>query len=218
MAIEFVRIQLERLEQNVGQIEGLPSNPRQWTQTDIDRLARSLKETPELFEARPLLVIPHEGKFVILGGNLRYEGAKQNGDESAPCFVFKEDTPVEKLKEIVIKDNGQFGEWDMHALDMDWAEDEQKLVDWGIIGFTGMFGDGGGLPEELQGVDLAPDALDEFKGDDETERCTLIINYTESTRWKVEELLGRGVTDKIVWRFEDMIKQFGYGDTENQNA
>lgn len=218
MSIEFVRIQLDKLEQNTGQVEGLPSNPRNWTQTDIDRLAKSLKETPELFEARPLLVYPYKGKFVILGGNLRYEGAKQNGDETAPCFVFKEETPVEKLKEIVIKDNGQFGQWDMHALDMDWAEDEQKLVDWGIIGFTGMFTPEGGLPEELQGVDLAPDALDEFKGDDETERCTLIINYTESTRWKVEELLGQGVTAKVVWRFEDMIKEFGYGDTENQDA
>ena len=64
--MEIVRIPLADLESNIGQIPDLPMNPRQWTKTDIDTLAKSLAETPELFEARPLLVVPHEGKFVIL--------------------------------------------------------------------------------------------------------------------------------------------------------
>lgn len=210
MEIKIERIPLERIEQNVGQVEGLPANPRQWTQTDIDRLARSLKETPELFEARPLLVFPNGDKYVILAGNLRYEGAKVNGDKTAPCFVFPKETDVEKLKEIVIKDNGQFGQWDLHALDMEWAEDEQKMLDWGIIGFTGIFGNGGGLPDELEGVDMMPEELEHLEGDDQTERQTLIVTFTESTREKVEQLFGTGVTQRVVWRFEDMVKEYGY--------
>ena len=46
-------IKMSRLELNHGQIPGLPGNPRQWTQADVNRLAQSLKDTPELFEARP---------------------------------------------------------------------------------------------------------------------------------------------------------------------
>ena len=106
--MEIVRIKLSALEPNTGQIPGLPMNPRQWTATDVDRIANSLQETPELFEARPLLVYPLEKKFIILGGNLRHEGAKRNKAKDAPCIVFPADTPIEKLKEIIIKDNHNY--------------------------------------------------------------------------------------------------------------
>lgn len=128
--MEIVRLKLSALEPNNGQVPGLPMNPRQWTASDVDRIAKSLKETPELFEARPLLVYPHDGKYVILGGNLRHEGAKRNKMTEAPAIIFPEDTAIEKLKEIVIKDNGAFGEWDMDALANEW--DDLPLVDWGV--------------------------------------------------------------------------------------
>lgn len=128
--MEIVKLKLSALEPNTGQIPGLPINPRQWTKSDVDSLARSLTETPELFEARPLLVVPHEGKYVILGGNLRFEASKQNKAKEVPCVVFPEDTPVGKLKEIVIKDNGNFGEWDMDALANEW--DDLDLEAWGV--------------------------------------------------------------------------------------
>lgn len=128
--MEIVKLKLADLESNIGQIPDLPMNPRQWTQSDIDSLARSLEETPELFEARPLLVVPHEGKFVILGGNLRFEAAKHNKAKTAPAIVFPENTPITKLKEIVIKDNGSFGSWDYDILANEW--DDLPLADWGV--------------------------------------------------------------------------------------
>lgn len=121
---------IESVKQNTGQIEGLPSNPRQWTQADIDRIAKSLNETPELFDARPLIVYPHNGEYIIMGGNLRYEGAKKNGEAIVPVHILPENMSIDKLKEIVIKDNGSFGEWDMDALANEW--DDQPLADWGI--------------------------------------------------------------------------------------
>lgn len=128
--MEIVKLPLADLESNLGQIPGLPMNPRQWTQTDIDSLAKSLTETPELFEARPLLVVEHEGKFVILGGNLRYEASKKNKAKTVPAVVFPADTPTSKLKEIVIKDNGSFGNWDFDALANEW--DDLPLADFGV--------------------------------------------------------------------------------------
>lgn len=126
----MIYLPIESVEQNTGQIEGLPSNPRQWTQTDINRLAKSLEETPELFEARPLIVYPHADKYVILGGNLRYEGAKKNGMQDVPAHILDAELDIDKLKEIVIKDNGSFGDWDMDMLANEW--DDLPLREWGI--------------------------------------------------------------------------------------
>ena len=68
--MEFQRIRLTDLEQNKGQVEGLPSNPREWTRTDLDHLITSIKETPELLEARGLIVYPYDGKYIMDGDRL----------------------------------------------------------------------------------------------------------------------------------------------------
>lgn len=125
-----IRIALKDLEQNTGQIPGLPANPRQWKKAEIDKIAKSLQETPELFEARPIIVTQYAGKFVILGGNLRFEGCKKNKDKDAPCFIIPDDTSIDKMKEIIIKDNGSFGDWDYDALGNLW--DDLPLADWGV--------------------------------------------------------------------------------------
>lgn len=104
-------------------------NPRQWTKGDVERLATSLKDTPELFEARPIIAVPFDGKFVILGGNMRFEASRTLGWNKVPVLVLN-DLPVEKMKEIVLADNGDFGEWDYIALSQEWAE--IPLADLGI--------------------------------------------------------------------------------------
>ena len=128
--LEIQTLPMSLLEMNIGQIPEIPMNPRQWARSEVDKLARSLVETPELFEARPLLVYPQDGKYVILGGNLRYEASKANKATEVPCIVFPSTMPADKLKEIVIKDNGAFGSWDFDALANEW--DDLPLGDWGV--------------------------------------------------------------------------------------
>lgn len=128
--MQILKLKLSELTPNIGQIPGLPSNPRQWTKSDVDKIAKSLKETPELFEARPIIAVMYQGQKVILGGNLRYEGARKNKDAEAPVVLFPENTPLEKMKEIVIKDNGSFGAWDIDQLANEW--DDMPLADWGV--------------------------------------------------------------------------------------
>lgn len=130
MNIEQKKLKLTDLEPNTGQVPGLPSNPRQWTKSDVERIAASLKETPELFEARPIIAVPHGGKYVILGGNLRYEGARHNKEKEVPVAVVPEDTPIDKMKEIVVKDNGSFGAWDYDTLANEWGD--LPLGEWGV--------------------------------------------------------------------------------------
>ena len=114
--MEIRQIEIRNLEPNTGQIPGLPSNPRQWTKDEMDNLKKSIGETPELLEARGAIVYPKDGKYIVLGGNMRLEAVKALGWKQMPCIVLPESLPIEKLKEIVIKDNGSFGEWDMDAL------------------------------------------------------------------------------------------------------
>ena len=128
--MEIIKIRLTDLEQNKGQVEGLPSNPRQWGRGELDHLIKSIQETPELLEARGLIVWPYGGKYVILGGNMRFSALREMNAKDAPCYVLPKDTPMEKLREIVIKDNGAFGRWDYDMLANEW--DDLPLADWGV--------------------------------------------------------------------------------------
>ena len=128
--MDFRKIALTELDFNTGQIPGLPPNPREWTDLEIKRLAKSMKGTPELVEARGCIVVPYEGRYVVLGGNLRLTAAKLLKWPDIMCAVLPEDTKVAKLKEIVLKDNSSFGSWDLSLLRKDWSEFD--FGDWGI--------------------------------------------------------------------------------------
>lgn len=129
--MEIKRIALKLLVANTGQVPGLPTNPRTWTKDEVSRLARSIKETPELLEARGIMVMPlPDGKYIILGGNMRYEALKELKEKDAPCVVFPPDIPAEKLRELVIKDNGAFGSWNNELLVNEWRDCE--LDEWGV--------------------------------------------------------------------------------------
>ena len=216
--MEIVKLPVADLEMNIGQIPDLPMNPRKWTRTDIDRLARSIKETPELVEVRPLLVVPHGGKYVILGGNLRFEASKALKAKECPAIVFPASTPVSKLKEIVIKDNGSFGEWDFDALANEWAD--LDLSGWG----AGVPEDWGKVPEpvaptpaagstipgaenlppELQGLDINPDNLPKITGDDQTAMDRIIIVYPKDKAEAIARTLGLETFDKVVYPYEEV--------------
>lgn len=123
-------IAIKEIQQNKGQIHGLPSNPRVWAKAQLEALARSITATPELVEARGIIVLPYNGKYVAIGGNMRLAAAKEAGWESITCIVLPEDTDVTTLKRIIAKDNSQFGEWDFAKLQEQWGNIDTS--DWGI--------------------------------------------------------------------------------------
>lgn len=154
--MEIKRIRLTDLELNRGQVEGLPSNPRQWGKGELDDLVKSIRETPELLEARGLIVWPYAGKYVILGGNMRFSALREMNAVDAPCMVMPQDTPMEKLREIVIKDNGAFGSWDYDMLANEW--DDLPLPEWGVPAW-----DTANLEEVSAPKEVAEDDFDETK-------------------------------------------------------
>lgn len=130
MSTGYERIAISLIDTNTGQIAGLPANPRQWTRADLDSLKKSILETPELLEARGCIVIEESGRYVVLGGNMRLAACRELGMKDVPCYILPESTPAEKLKEIVVKDNGSFGAWNFDMLANEWGD--LDLVGWGV--------------------------------------------------------------------------------------
>lgn len=170
------RIAISLLETNKGQIEGLPANPRQWTKAQFEQLKASIKETPELLEARGCIVDYHDGKYVCLGGNMRYMACKDLGMTEVPCYVIPEGTSVLKKKEIVAKDNVSMGEWDYDALANEWGDLDLEgwgvpIPEWGIEQNSGGEGDDASegdndespeVPRDPHVEELAKELIDEF--------------------------------------------------------
>lgn len=145
MKKERTSLRLSELEPNTGQIEWLPKNPRQWTQDDIDRTAKSIAEDYDFLEDRPLLAVPHDGRFVVFAGNLRMTAARQGKVDSVPVIVYtvEDDADQQTILRRAMKDNGSFGAWDWDALANEW--DDLPLGDWGVPAWKGSEeGDGEG--------------------------------------------------------------------------
>lgn len=114
---------------NTSDIKELVGNPRTITKEDFDRLKTSIKDNPEYFEARPLIVSDRTGEMVVIAGNQRLRAAKALGIEQVPAVVLHNLTE-EKEKEIVIRDNVSNGRWDMDLLANNY--DIGDLADWGV--------------------------------------------------------------------------------------
>lgn len=126
--MEIQELKLSELKPNTGQIPGVPKNPRKWTLKEVADLAASIAEDADLLEARPLLVFQN----VVLGGNMRLEAVKSLKYEDVPCLILPETMDAQKLKEIVLKDNTQFGSWDYDELANKW--DDLPLQEYGVRG------------------------------------------------------------------------------------
>lgn len=132
------RINLSCLELNEGQIVGIPKNPRYLKGEEHDKLKKSLKDSPELLQYKPLMVYAiKDGKFVVICGNMRLRICQElhnegvEGFDALPCFVLNKDVPIAKIKEYAIKDNVQAGNWDWDELaNGDWEVED--LQDWGV--------------------------------------------------------------------------------------
>lgn len=134
MRKERMTLKVADLHPNNGQLPWLPKNPRQWTQTDIDRTAKSIQEDPDFLEDRPLLVATLGVKkgWLVFAGNLRLTAAKKIGLEEIPCVAYARENEEDEMtiKRRAMKDNGSFGSWDFDSLANEW--DDLPLADWGI--------------------------------------------------------------------------------------
>lgn len=129
--IQTEMIPLSDIEQNHGQIDGLPANPRIIRNEKFEKLKKSIVDNPEMLSLRELLVYKHGEKYVTIGGNMRLIALQDLQYEKAPCKVIPQNVTIEQLKAYVMKDNAPYGEWDYDMLANEW--DTEQLKDWGVL-------------------------------------------------------------------------------------
>lgn len=128
--------------------------------------------------------------------------------------------------QFVVKDNVSYGEWDTEGLK---DIDNGLLQDWGVdmainpAGATQSTKTGktpvtpekveteipqDALPEELQGVDMEPDKMEEYESTEDTKFDYIAISYKEAEREKVAEALkvdAEKLFSKVCWNIDDYI-------------
>lgn len=109
----------------IKDIKPNPDNPRTIRDDNFKKLVKSIKEFPEMLDARPLVL---NKEHIILGGNMRYKAAKEAGLTELPVKIV--DWPEDKQREFIIKDNVSGGDWDWDILANEW--DTDLLDDWGL--------------------------------------------------------------------------------------
>lgn len=101
-------IDITKLLYNEGQIDGVPKNPRYLKESEHDKLVKSLADSPEFLEYKPLMVYGLEdGTYVTICGNMRLRvanelriGGNTNFDK-LPCFVLRPIPQFRKLRSML---------------------------------------------------------------------------------------------------------------------
>jgi len=139
----------------LSDLKKLPNNPRTIKTDSFEKLCESLKNSPDYFEARPLILSDRTGELIVIAGNQRYEAAKANGLKEVPTYLLSGLTE-EKEREIIIRDNVNNGEWDWDVLANQWnAED---LESWGLDAWQHETGE-----EPTEPKDLSDELKDTFE-------------------------------------------------------
>jgi len=115
---------------NIKDVKPNPKNPRVIKDDKFKKLVKSINEFPDMLNKRPLVCFTDiDGKFVVLGGNMRLKACKEIGLKEIP-IILADEWNEEQKHEFLIKDNVGFGEWDWDSLANEW--DVEKLEDWGL--------------------------------------------------------------------------------------
>ena len=109
----------------IAEVKQNPDNPRFIRDEKFKKLVQSLKDFPEMTQARELIV---NKDMIVLGGNMRLKAMQEAGWEVVPVKVV--DWTPEQQREFVAKDNTSFGEWDYDALGN--MYEPAELEAWGV--------------------------------------------------------------------------------------
>lgn len=122
-AVNTTLIPLSDLRPNMGQIEGLPANPRFIRNDRFDKLVESIRDNPEMMSLREIIAVEYKGQKVVVCGNMRLRALRKLGETQAPVKLLTEETPVKFLRALTILDNNHFGNWDFDELANSWEVD-----------------------------------------------------------------------------------------------
>lgn len=139
---------------NINQVRGNKNNPRVIKDERFKKLVESIKFFPEMLWKRCLVVESNEKGFTVLGGNQRLRAINEifkmprhelqeqiagvNNEKIILAFYDSKQIPItlcddwtlEQKREFIVRDNIDFGSWDMDKLSSEY--DLEELEDWGL--------------------------------------------------------------------------------------
>ena len=117
-----------------------PKNPRLIRNEKYLEQKKSIEETPEMMDLRPVIIDEDD---VILGGHQRWRACKELGWKDVPVMQYTREKHLKSesftkfnktyelvCAEIVIKDNTHYGEFDYDILANEW--DYLPLTEYGV--------------------------------------------------------------------------------------
>ena len=174
----------------ITELKENPDNPRFIKEADFDKLVKSVRDFPEMLEARPIVVTPD---YTVLGGNMRLRACVHAGLTEVPVHVATWEEA--KQAEFIIKDNVSYGQWDYDLLGNEWQA--EQLGEWGLNVW------------EADEIDYS--ALDDLDFDDKLDamegdvRRALQIPFEADDYEQAKELY-KALTDKGVYVGELILK------------
>lgn len=121
--IQSVKIPIDLVENNIGQIPGVKANPREMTEMEFRKLKKSLQRDAQMTAISELKLFPYNGKWIAIGGNMRLQAMRELGWTEVIAKPIPADTDAETLERYILLDNSSFGKWDFDKLANEWDAD-----------------------------------------------------------------------------------------------
>lgn len=114
--IQSEKFDIALVDNNTGQIPGVPENPREMTEMEYKKLLKSLQRDSRYTAISELKLYPYEGRWIAIGGNMRLQAMKELGWTTVIGKPIPADTDAETLTRWILLDNANFGKWDFDKL------------------------------------------------------------------------------------------------------
>ena len=186
--IQSIKVPIDLVENNTGQIPGVKENPREMTVNEFNKLKKSLKRDANMTAISELKIFPLGDKWVTIGGNMRLQAMRELGWKEVIAKPIPADTDAETLNRYILLDNANFGKWDFDKLANEW---DMSLLDDCAINIPGL----GELAEETDEEKVPKDITDTI----ETEyRLEIVCDSEREQEQLYNELTAKGYICRVL--------------------
>lgn len=210
------RVELSALREN-------PDNPQTVTEEEFGKLRDSMRRIHGFLRTRPLLV---EEDGTIKCGNKRFRALVRNGVKVVPADYVRRlsDYTPEEVREFILQDNLQRGDWDVDKLLAQYSADELKALGGGFDELIAEFAAKGAESEfeysskiEAPQYNITGDnpELDGLYDTDKADALAKEIDEADVPK-KVKAFLKVAAMRHVVFNFRNIAEYYAHADAKVQ--
>lgn len=210
------RVELSALREN-------PDNPQTVTEDEFGKLRDSMRRIHGFLRTRPLLV---EEDGTIKCGNKRFRALVKNGVKVVPADYVRRlsDYTPEEVREFILQDNLQRGDWDVDKLLAQYSADELKALGGGFDELIAEFAAKGAESEfEYSSKIEAPQynitgenpELEELYDTEKADALAKEIDEADVPK-KVKAFLKVAAMRHVVFNFRNIAEYYAHADAKVQ--